>query len=278
MRVTDDNWVDYETDGDDLLGALKGRLKVLRNVGGPRSGRRRDLLALLPTSYPDGQARYPVLYMHDGQNLFDPATSYAGAWRVGRALDTIRQDGMEAIVVGVPNAGEQRIEEYSPFRDARIGGGGGDDYLEWLGGTVKPLVDGMFRTRPEPGATCVAGSSMGGLISLYALFRYPEVFGVAGAMSPALWFARRSIFAWLGGRDLIAGRVYLDAGTAEGPLLLADVARLRDSLIDGGYRIGRNLSCVFESGGRHDETSWGRRLPAALRFMLDPARPVPDTP
>jgi predicted alpha/beta superfamily hydrolase len=114
---------------------------------------------------------------------------------------------------------------------------------------------------------------MGGLISLYALFSRPDVFGVAGAMSPALWFARRAIFSWLDGRETTGGKVYLDAGTAEGPRLLADVARLRDRLIDRGFRIERDVRCVFERGGRHDEASWGRRLAGALRFMLSPRTP-----
>jgi predicted alpha/beta superfamily hydrolase len=266
-------WADYPTDGDPLLGALEGRLKVLRDVAGPAASRRRDILVLVPPSYAERKHSYPVVYMHDGQNLFDPATSYADAWRVGRALDSIRQGGLEAIVVGIPNAGHHRIAEYSPFRDARIGGGEGDDYVSWLADEVRVLVDAGFRTLREPAHTCIAGSSMGGLISLYALFGRPDAFGVAGAMSPALWFARRSIFGWLDRRETTGGRIYLDAGTAEGPLLLADVARFRDRLIDRGFRIGRDLRCVFERGGSHDEASWGRRLADALRFMLNPETP-----
>ncbi|HUF71111.1 MAG TPA: alpha/beta hydrolase-fold protein [Longimicrobiales bacterium] len=271
-------WADYPTGDDPLLGALTGRLKILRNVPGPAASRRRDLLVLVPPSYETGTVRFPVVYMHDGQNLFDPATSHAGAWRVGRALDSIRSHGIEAIVVGVPNAGVDRIGEYSPFRDRRIGGGEGDTYVAWLADDVRRRVDAAFRTRTDPSVTCLAGSSMGGLISLYALFRRPDAFGVAGALSPALWFARRAIFRWLDGLETVAGRVYLDAGTAEGPLLLADVARFRDCLIDRGLRFGRDLHCVFERAGQHDEASWGRRLPAALRFMLDQAATGRGTP
>ena len=192
-------WSDYPTGEDTLLGALQGRLKVRRGVAGPATARSRDILVLVPPGYDRSDRRYPVVYMHDGQNLFDPATSYAGAWRVGRALDSIRREGIEAIVVGVPNAGDDRIAEYSPFSDARIGGGEGDAYVAWLADEVRGLVDASFRTLPGPAATCVAGSSMGGLISLYALFRRPDTFGAAAAMSPALWFARRAIYPWLDG-------------------------------------------------------------------------------
>lgn len=260
-------WTDYPTDGDAVLQTLAGRLRVLRGVEGPGTVRR-DLLVLVPVSHGRNGDRYPVLYMHDGQNLFDPATSYAGAWRVGRALESLRKDGIEAIVVGVPNAGDRRISEYSPFPDARVGGGDGEAYINWLADTVKPLIDGAFDTRRGPENTCIAGSSMGGLISLYGLFRRPDIFGTAGALSPALWFARRAIFPWLETVGTVSGRVYLDAGTAEGPLLMADVARFRDQLIGLGFRLGENLRCLMEKGGHHDEASWGRRLPGALNFML----------
>lgn len=272
------DWEDYATGDEPLLRALAGRLKVLRDVTGPVATARRDILVLLPAKQPEPGRRFPVVYMHDGQNLFDPATSYAGAWRVGRALESIRQEGYEAIIVGVPNVGARRIDEYSPFRDARVGGGGGEAYVKWLADEVRPRVDEEFPTEHGPAATGVAGSSMGGLISLYALFSRPDVFGVAAAMSPALWFGRRAIYRWLAEREGVTGRVYLDAGTAEGPMLLADVARLRDQLVDRGFRLATDLRCVFDKGGRHDEASWGRRLPAVLRFMLRPAPKPPGTP
>ena len=106
-------------------------------------------------------------------------------------------------------------------------------------------------------------------MSLYALFRRPDVYGMAGAMSPAFWFGRRSIFPWVERQAFPGGRVWLDAGTREGPFVVSDVTRMRDLLIEKGYAEGRDLQCVVEDGGRHDEASWRRRLPAALRFMLE---------
>jgi predicted alpha/beta superfamily hydrolase len=262
-----DRWIDYVP----VTGAphrAAGRLKVLRAVASPQLGNTRDLLVCLPPSYAASQHRYPVLYMQDGQNLFDRGTSYVEEWRADEVLDAAAAEGVEAILVGIPHMREHRMDEYSPYRDRRLGGGRAADYLAFLIDTVKPLIDAAFRTRPGRAGTGVLGSSMGGLFSVYALFQRSDVFGCAGAMSPALWFSRRAIFRWLERQPPPHGRLYLDAGTEEGPIVLADVARLRDLLIERGYRSGRDLRVVLEAGGRHNETAWSRRLLGALQFLL----------
>jgi predicted alpha/beta superfamily hydrolase len=263
--VTD--WRDYPAEEPDLR-EVAGRLKVLHDVESPKLGNRRDILVLLPASHGTGRQHYPVVYMHDGQNLFDTATSFAHPWHVSRTTAALAREGVEAIIVGIPNAGPNRIEEYSPFADSRIGGGRGDAYVDFLVDTIKPEVDRRFRTEPARASTFIAGSSMGGVISLWAFFTRSEVFGGMAAMSPALWFAQRSIFRRLDRMPSPPGRLYVDGGTAEGPMLLSDVARLRDLLVEKGYRLGRDLRFVIDRGGAHDEPSWGRRLPAALRFLL----------
>ena len=154
--------------------------------------------------------------MQDGQNLADPHRAFAGTWELNRAIDTLAERGIEALFIGVPNLGSERVREYSPFFDGRQGGGAGDAYLAFLERTVKPLIDRRFRTRPEREATGIFGSSMGALISLYAFFRAPETFGFVGAMSPSLWFADRAILAYVERDGTPPGRIYLDAGTAEG--------------------------------------------------------------
>ena len=127
----------------------------------------------LPASAARSERRYPVVYMHDGQNLFDPTTSYAGHWELAATLAYHALEGLEAIVVGIPNMGRRRRYEYSPFHDPLHGGGGGDRYLRFLCETLKPRIDAAFPTLRDPPSTAVAGSSLGGLISLYALFRRP---------------------------------------------------------------------------------------------------------
>jgi predicted alpha/beta superfamily hydrolase len=206
--------------------------------------------------------------MQDGQNLFDDAKAFAGEWGVDECLDRMALDGMEAIVVGVANMGVERFEEYSPFPDRKHGGGDGDSYLAFLVDTLKPLVDGRFRTRPDRRSTGMLGSSMGGLISLYAFFARAETFGFAGAMSPSLWYGGRRIFDAVGHAPAARGRIYLDVGTAEGESTVRDARRMRELLIGKGYVPGATLGYIEEAGARHSERAWANRLEATLRFLL----------
>jgi predicted alpha/beta superfamily hydrolase len=260
-------WSDYTASADPGH-TVVGTLRVLEKLWSPQLRNERDLLVYLPPSYEQSDRRYPVIYMHDGQNLFDSATSFAGEWEVDQTMEHVSGRGLEAIVVGIPNTGEQRLTEYSPFVDERMGGGGGDAYLDFIVQTVKPIIDQDFRTRPEREGTAVSGSSMGGLISLYAFFRHPAVFGFVGAMSPALWFGGRSIFPFVTERPFSPGRIYLDVGTNEGREALHDVRRMKEVLARKGYVVGRDLLYVVEMGGRHEERAWARRLGRALHFML----------
>lgn len=245
-----------------------GRLEVIPAVESRELGNRRDILVYLPASYDKSDKPYPVLYMHDGQNLFDPTTSFAGEWGVDSALAKAPRKGRRAIVVGIPNAGIERIREYAPFVDPRIGGGLGDVYLDWLEGTLRPLIDGRYRTLREPAGIGIGGSSLGGLISLYAFFRRPARYGFVAAMSPALWFGNGQIFRFIEAAGYVRGRVYLDVGTREGEGTLANARQMRDLLVKTGYTRGRDLMWVEDKGGQHNERAWGRRLRAALPFLL----------
>lgn len=243
--------------------------RVERVPAGPESpGLDRDLAVYLPPSYGETDRRYPVLYMQDGQNLFDPEASFAGSWRVDLAMNWAAARRLEAIVVGVPNAGQERIAEYSPFDDPEAGPGRGGEYVSHLAGTIKPLVDARFRTLPQRETTGVAGSSMGGLISLFAFFARPDVFGIMGALSPSLWFGERAIFGLLEAAPSQPGRLYLDVGRLEGAATLEDARRLRDLLSAKGYAQGAHLRYVEDRAGRHEEAAWGRRFRAALPFLL----------
>ena len=246
----------------------QGTLVTLPNVESAELGNSRDLVIWLPPGYAGSERRYPVIYMHDGQNLFDPRTSYAEPWRADKAMERASQRSMDAIVVAIPNRGIERIDEYSPFVDSRAGGGKGDRYLDWVIGTVKPLVDDGFRTRPERTHTGMVGSSMGGLITLYAYLREPSVFGFVGTMSPSLWFAGRSIFSTLAASPHVPGRIYLDIGGREGRGALDDARRMRDALIEKGYAPGSELRWVEDPRGQHNEVDWGRRLTDAVMFLL----------
>ncbi|HEX2865045.1 MAG TPA: alpha/beta hydrolase-fold protein, partial [Deinococcales bacterium] len=166
---------------------VTGDLRQLDGVFSPQLGNTRHLLAWLPPSYEASpERRYPVVYLHDGQNLFDAATSFSGQWRVDgewrvdESMTRLAAEGLEAIVVGIPNAGDDRPLEYSAHRHSILGGGRAPDYVRFLAETVKPPVDATLRTLPGREDTTVAGSSLGGLVSLRALFDRPDVFSRAG--------------------------------------------------------------------------------------------------
>ncbi len=243
-------------------------LTPLEDVHSPELANQRDVLVALPPSYGDGGARYPVVYLQDGQNLFDPATSYAGDWALIDTLTAQAAAGVEAIVVGVPHIGEERKDEYGPFPDARHGGGRGEAYARFLVRTLKPIVDREFRTRPARADTAIAGSSLGGLVSLYAFIGYPDTFGAVAALSPSLWFARGAIFRWARGRRFDGGRIYLDVGGREPARTARDARRMRDLLVSKGYVPGSTLAFVEDPEGGHDEASWARRFRAAFPFLV----------
>jgi predicted alpha/beta superfamily hydrolase len=250
-------------------------LTRLPEVHSPELANHRDIVVALPPSYTSSASRYPVLYLHDGQNLFDPAESYAGDWELLDTLAAHAAHGVEAIVVGIPNMGEERKDEYAPFPDARHGGGRGQAYARFIVETLKPLVDREFRTRPEREATSIGGSSLGGLLSLYAFLAHPLVFGAAAALSPSLWFARGAIFRWARPRAAGGGRIYLDAGLREPLRTARDARRMRDLLVANGYEPGSTLAFVEDPEGGHDEASWARRFRAAFPFVVA-GHPLPE--
>lgn len=268
-------WRDYAEHADGEHHTVVGTLKVLPEVSSPQLGNQRDILVYLPPSYDEGRRAYPVLYMHDGQNLFDDATSFVCEWGVDETLEAASEAGLETIVVGIPNMGTARCDEYSPFVDRKNGGGQGDAYLDFIVQTVKPLIDENFRTLRDREHTGILGSSMGGLISLYAFFRHSATFGLVGAMSPAFWFADRAIFAAAEAASFAPGHIYLDVGTNEGRQTVQDARAMRALLEQKGYRQGHELCYVEEPKADHCESAWSGRLDHALRFLLGHARPVP---
>ena len=256
--------------------------RTLKSVWSPELKNRRDVNVYLPASY-GGRDRYPVVYMQDGQNLSDPDEAFAGTWDLEPTLERLAERGIEAIVVGVHHAGEARLAEYSPFPDRRHGGGEADAYLAFLADTLKPRIDRLFRTRPDRESTAIVGSSMGGLVSLYAYFRYPWLFGRAGVMSPSIWFGQGAVLDFIQEARTPRGRLYLDVGTAEGVGTLRDARALGRLLVRKGFKRDRRgrfrsakasadrplLRYVEDRGGRHSETDWAHRLEPALQFLLE---------
>jgi predicted alpha/beta superfamily hydrolase len=207
--------------------------------------------------------------MQDGQNLFDHSLSFSGAWGAHEAADSAARLGYPAIIVGVANVGEARLHEYSPFVDPAMGGGKADQYLTFLLRDVKARIDRDYRTLTDAQNTVIAGSSMGGLLALYAFFRYPDVFGAASVQSPALWFAGGQMFDFVEAAAYHPGRIYLDVGRREGDSTLENARRIRWQLINRGYIENQTLKYVEDWRGNHHEFAWGRRLKKALPFLLE---------
>lgn len=243
-----------------------GRLETIPSVASPHLGNERDILVLLPPGYDEGTRRYRVMYMNDGQNLFDEATSYAGEWRADETAQASAERGFPVILVGIPNMGEERLAEYAPFPGVEANmTARAEAYAAFVATTVKPLVDERYRTLADRDDTAIVGSSMGGLVSLYSAMRYPGVFGFAGALSPSLWWGSgKPVFAWADLRASPSVRVWLDMGTEEGWGQTQDVMRMATLLRDRGA----DVRLVIDEGAQHHESAWSKRFPAVLAWFL----------
>ena len=244
----------------------------------PGLGRERTLRLYLPPSYESApDKRYPVIYMHDGQNLFDDATSYAGEWGVDETMDAFaRMRGFEAIVVGIDNGGEERLRELSPWTNPKYGAAQGEQYMAFVVDVVKPFVDTHYRTRSDREDTAIAGSSMGGLISHYALLRYPQVFGKAAIFSPSYWFSNE-VYTQTAAHPWPAGtRSYFYIGGREGDESVADVRRMLPLLATPDHAV-RDVTLHVEPDAQHNERAWRAEFPRAVAWLFE-VRPLDAAP
>lgn len=235
----------------------------------PQLGRERRVWIYLPPDYEHSGKSYPVLYLQDGQNIFDPATSFAGEWAVDETLNRLHAQGDPgAIVVAVGNGGTGRMDEYSPWTNPRFGGGLGDEYAEFIVETLKPHIDHHYRTLSDPANTAIMGSSMGGLISLYSAIEFQQVFGKVGVFSPSFWFSKECYqHVQRTGRknDL---KVYLLAGQLEGSKVVADTKKMYQTLLKTGFPVA-SLQLVIQEDGKHQEWFWSREFEKAYRWLFD---------
>lgn len=235
----------------------------------PGLDRQRQLRIYLPPGYAQSSERYPVLYMHDGQNLFDDFTSYVGEWGVDETLDELaRSHGLKLIVVGIDNGGDKRMTELNPADHPQFGKGEGAEYMRFIVEVVKPLIDRQYRTRPEREHTAVMGSSMGGLISHYAIQQYPQVFSKAGIFSPSYWAAPALRDATQ--RPLPAdARLYLYMGGREGAEMNRDVRQMVTAL-SGGALPAEQLRFSAQPKADHNEAAWWTEFGPALLWLFRP--------
>jgi len=249
------------------------RLRIHRAFHSHHLPDARDLIVYLPPGYDLQQEKfYPVLYLHDGQNLFNCHTSYGRTWQVGeQADDAIEAGEVEPlIIVGIHNAGERRIAEYTHEPDANMGGGEAEAYGLLLTQELLPWIRAQYRVRTDPESTGLGGSSLGGLVSLFLGLRHPGHFGKLALLSPSVWWNHKSILGYLSQRApqlRSQPRIWLDAGDREGQRTLQDAEDLDRCLRTNGWRSADTLHFECISGGTHDEASWSQRVRPMLRFL-----------
>lgn len=234
----------------------------------PQLNRQRRIWVYLPPDYRQSARAYPVIYMHDAQNLFDRQTSFSGEWQVDESLNRLfAETGQAVIVVGIDNGGPDRLNEYAPWVHPRYGGGQGDEYTDFIVQTLKPYIDDNFRTLKDPANTAIIGSSMGGLVSMYAIAEYPGVFGKAGIFSPSFWFSEQAFEHVAAKGKQMDLKFYFLAGTNEGGNMAANLQRMVDLLYQMGYD-STQIKVLLQQDGAHAEWFWAREFPAACNWLF----------
>ncbi len=283
VPVEVESWRDFGMDTG--FHTVVGPFRLHLDFVSAKLGNSRTIVVYLPPGYDseDEDVRHPVLYMHDGQNLFDAGQSRMGVeWNVDETVNRMVQAGYvePVIVVGVYNTSD-RIFEYTPQADSERGGGGANLYADFIVKELKPYIDSRYRTLPDREHTGVMGASYGGLVSLYLGWTYPRVFSRVGAMSPKYDWADDDIVRYLERNTPPSGvRLWLDMGTAEKsddrnhdgvPDVLERHRRVRDALMSQGLELGRRFRYLEDEGAVGNERAWASRFPQALEFLF-PAR------
>ena len=223
----------------------------------------------LPPNYQSSKENYPVIYMHDAQNLFDDTTSFVGEWGVDESLNELyKKTGKSFIVIGVENGGEKRIEEYTPWKHQKYGGGKGGVYIDFLAKELKPFIDENYRTKTDAKNTAIIGSSLGGLISFYGGLKHPDIFGKIGALSTSFWFSDKVIdFAKENGNQQNT-KLFLLVGGKEGGSMVPDTENMSKLLIENGFPI-ENIKTKIVTEGKHNEAFWKAEFLEVITFLYN---------
>ena len=241
-------------------------------IEAPQLNTQKKIWVYLPKDYQNSKKSYSVIYMHDAQNLFDAETSYVGEWKIDEYLDSINSN--ESIIIGIEHGNEKRIDELTPFVNEKYGGGKGDLYLSFIIETLKPYVDLNYRTLTDNENTIIWGSSLGGLMSLYAVIKYPETFGKAGIFSPALWINKNDIFELVKNSDINPNhKFFFLVGSKEGESMeiasemVSDQHDMAKLLSDKGID-NRNIMDKVVPNGRHNETLWSTNFAETYQWLI----------
>jgi predicted alpha/beta superfamily hydrolase len=234
----------------------------------PQLDRKRRIWIYLPPNYKNSDEKYPVIYMQDGQNLFNNFTSFAGEWRVDETVDSLITLGTkEAIIVGIDNGGRNRINEYTPFTNDEFGGGEGSKYMSFVVNNLKPHIDSLYRTLPSRDNTSIVGSSLGGLISFYGIMKYKHIFSKAVIMSPSLWFSDK-IYYIPQYRNRFPIKLLFMAGNNESEKMIPNIEKMLLRLKKMKYP-KYTYSLKIVEGGKHTEKYWGQQFAYAYKWIVE---------
>lgn len=242
---------------------------ISENFEIPQLQRNRRIWIYLPPDYENSKKKYPVMYLHDGQNLFDDRTSYAGEWQVDEALNRIFSQTKEsAIVVGIDNGGDKRIEELSGYSNPKYGGGNGENYMKFIVETLKPYIDKNYRTKTCRQYTTLGGSSLGALISVYGAVKFPKTFGKILAFSPAFWFNSKEMDTLIKNSkgNLKKQKYYFIQGKHEDEGMDRETLKVISNLKSKGVK-AENIFFKEDEDGKHNEMYWRREFPAAFIWL-----------
>ncbi|MCE6992703.1 alpha/beta hydrolase [Dyadobacter sp. CY323] len=236
----------------------------------PQLKKTRRIQVLLPHDYYDRpDLSFPVLYMTDGQNLFGEGSEY-GNWNIDKSLAKLAKEQKGGvIIVAIDHGNEQRINEFSPYNNPKWGKGLGEQFMRFISETLKPHIDSKYRTKRDRLNTGIGGSSVGGLLSLYAALMFPQVFGRLMVFSPSLWMSQRVFFDAIHFFEPFESRIYLYAGGKEGANMLPNVTKLRETLETQAFGYDRvKIKASIDPKGQHDEKQWSKEFPLALKWLF----------
>lgn len=269
LNLTVQSWKDLGSGGSSTAAS---NVQILNpSFFMPQLNRNRRIWLYLPPDYHTTTKTYPVVYMHDGQNLFDALTAFGGnEWRVDETLNTLHQNGdYGAIVVGIDNGGGERINEYGPWNNPQYGGGQGPLYMDFIVETLKPYIDANFRTKPQAPFTGMIGSSLGALISTYGQVRFAQTFEKVGSFSPAYWFNLAELNNYIQNTtsSLSNARYYFLAGQNESTTMVTNINTIRNSLQNKGLTASNTFTKI-DSYGQHNEAYWRGEFGAAYQWLF----------
>lgn len=218
----------------------------------------------LPKDYDNSDKNFPVIYMHDAQNLFDKKTSFAGEWEVD---ETLNKMNAQLIIIGIEHGNDKRIDELTPFTNEKYGGGNGENYVRFIIKTLKPKVDSLYRTKSNAKNTAIFGSSLGGLISFYAVIKHPNVFGKAGVFSPSFWFSDE-VYSLMKKSETSKAKIFFLCGDKENETMVSDLKKMQ-TLLDRNrcYCLKLNKTVIVKDG-EHNEKLWKENFEQAVKWLF----------